>query len=231
VLEQGDTTTALAAMDAICTAAAQSRRLLKAAASGRKPRGTTSPAACPGQLRDLVQAHLAEHPDADFTPHAIGRVLSRSSGAVANALDRLIALGTPSSPGTSPAATATRPTRGAPRPPGYHLSATRAAPATLAPRLHTRACLRARHPARPADAAARPGGTCPGGLRRRGTPALTEIGFPVVLFTPGMSPISGESLDDRLSDCLLSSFRWAAQSAVADSQLAGGSGRAGCRAG
>jgi hypothetical protein len=74
-------------------AAAQSRRLLKAAASGRKPRGTTSPAARPGQLRDLVQAHLAANPDADVTPHAIGRVLSRSSGAVANALDRLTALG------------------------------------------------------------------------------------------------------------------------------------------
>ena len=80
-------------IDAICATAAQSRRLLKAAASGRKPRGTTSPAARPGQLRDLVQAHLAADLDADFTPHAIGRVLSRSSGAVANALDRLTALG------------------------------------------------------------------------------------------------------------------------------------------
>lgn len=30
---------------------------------------------------------------AEFTPHAIGRVLGRSSGAVANALDRLTALG------------------------------------------------------------------------------------------------------------------------------------------
>jgi hypothetical protein len=93
VLDNGDTATALAAMDAICTAAAQTRRLLKAATSGRKPRGTTSPAPRPGQLRDLVHAHLAEHPDADFTPHAIGRVLARSSGAVANALDRLTALG------------------------------------------------------------------------------------------------------------------------------------------
>ena len=54
VLDGGDTAAALAAMDAICATAAQSRRLLKAAASGRKPRGTTSPAARPGQLRDLV---------------------------------------------------------------------------------------------------------------------------------------------------------------------------------
>lgn len=59
--------------------------------SGRKPRGT-GPAARPGQLRDLVAAHLAAHPDADFTPHQIGRVLARSSGAVANALDKLTAL-------------------------------------------------------------------------------------------------------------------------------------------
>ncbi len=90
MLGSGDTAAALAAMDAICTAAAQARRLLKAAASGRKARGT---AARPGQLRDLVAAHLAEHPDAEFTPHAIGRILARSSGAVANALDRLTALG------------------------------------------------------------------------------------------------------------------------------------------
>jgi hypothetical protein len=93
VLKGGDTAAALAAMDAICAGAAQSRRLLKAAAGGRKPRGTTSPAARPGQLRDLVAAHLAANPDADFTPHAIGRVLGRSSGAAANALDRLTALG------------------------------------------------------------------------------------------------------------------------------------------
>lgn len=45
VLDGGDIATARAAMDAICAAAAQSRRLLKAAASGRKPRGTTSTAA------------------------------------------------------------------------------------------------------------------------------------------------------------------------------------------
>jgi hypothetical protein len=92
-LDGGDTAAALAGMDAICAAATQARRLLKAAATGRRPRGAAGPAARPGQLRDLVQAHLAAHPDAEFTPHAIGRVLARSSGAVANALDRLTALG------------------------------------------------------------------------------------------------------------------------------------------
>ena len=81
MLDGGDTAAALAAVDTICATAAQSRRVLKAAASGRKPRGTTSPAARPGQLRDLVAAHSPGHPDTDFTPHAIGRVLGRSSGA------------------------------------------------------------------------------------------------------------------------------------------------------
>ncbi|MCF6476827.1 hypothetical protein FAF44_52190 [Nonomuraea sp. MG754425] len=46
-----------------------------------------------GALRDMVHAHLLEFPDKDFTPYEIGRVLDRSSGAVANALDRLVSLG------------------------------------------------------------------------------------------------------------------------------------------
>jgi hypothetical protein len=91
-LDGGNTAAALAAMDAICASAAHSRRLVKAAAAGRKPRGTGTPGR-PGQLRDLVGAHLLAHPGTDFTPHQIGRVLDRSSGAVANALDRLTALG------------------------------------------------------------------------------------------------------------------------------------------
>ena len=93
VLDGGDTAAALAVMDAICATAAQSRRLLKAAASGRKPRGTASPAARPGQLRDLVAAHLAGTRTPTSPRTQIGRVLGRSSGAVANALDRLTALG------------------------------------------------------------------------------------------------------------------------------------------
>ncbi|MGW4797342.1 hypothetical protein ACWEPC_33475 [Nonomuraea sp. NPDC004297] len=47
----------------------------------------------PGALRDMVHAHLLEFPDKDFTPYEIGRALDRSSGAVANALDRLVNLG------------------------------------------------------------------------------------------------------------------------------------------
>ena len=44
-------------------------------------------------MRGLVAAYLAAYPAEDFGPHAIGRVLGRSIGAVANALDRLTALG------------------------------------------------------------------------------------------------------------------------------------------
>ena len=73
------------------------------------------PAARPGQLRDLVAAHLAGYPAAEFSPHPIGRVLGRSSGAVANALDRLTALGQARLTTENPAATSTRP-RPAPRP-------------------------------------------------------------------------------------------------------------------
>lgn len=90
-LRDSETSGALPAIEAISSTAAQARRLLRSAASGRKTRGAQ--AARPGQLRDLVRAHLAAYPDAEFTPHAIGRVLGRSSGAVANALDRLTALG------------------------------------------------------------------------------------------------------------------------------------------
>ncbi|MED7930376.1 hypothetical protein SMD20_39535 [Nonomuraea sp. LP-02] len=46
-----------------------------------------------GGLRDMVHAHLVAFPDKDFTPYEIGKVINRSSGAVANALDRLVSLG------------------------------------------------------------------------------------------------------------------------------------------
>jgi hypothetical protein len=59
-----------------------------AAASGRH-----APATRPGALRDLVEEHLRKFPDTAFTPHQVGKVLSRSAGAVANALDKLTALG------------------------------------------------------------------------------------------------------------------------------------------
>ena len=84
----GDLKTVLAGLDEIYEQAAQARRALKAAIGGRK-----APAVRPGGLRDKVLAHLGEHPDKEFTPHEIHKVLGHSSGAIANALDTLVKLG------------------------------------------------------------------------------------------------------------------------------------------
>jgi hypothetical protein len=43
----------------------------------------------PGGLRGKVLAYLDEHPDGQFTPHEIHKVLDHSSGAIANALVKL----------------------------------------------------------------------------------------------------------------------------------------------
>jgi hypothetical protein len=87
-LAAGDLDAALAALDAAREQAACGRRILKAAASGRH-----APATRPGALRDLVEEHLRTFPDTAFTPHQVGKVLTRSAGAVANALDKLVSLG------------------------------------------------------------------------------------------------------------------------------------------
>ena len=84
----GDLRAALTGLDEIAEQAAQARRSLKAALGGRK-----TPAARPGGLRDKVLAHLDAHPDGEFTPHEIHKVLGNSSGAIANALDTLVKLG------------------------------------------------------------------------------------------------------------------------------------------
>lgn len=84
----GDLKTALAGMDEIYEQAAEARRSLKAATSGRK-----APAVRPGGLRDKVLAHLVANPGKEFTPHEIHKVLDHSSGAIANALDTLVKLG------------------------------------------------------------------------------------------------------------------------------------------
>ena len=88
-LAAGDLPGALAALDAAREQAACGRRVLKAAASGRR-----APATRPGALRDLVEDHLRKFPEIAFTPHQVGKVLTRSAGAVANALDKLVSLGT-----------------------------------------------------------------------------------------------------------------------------------------
>jgi hypothetical protein len=87
-LAAGNLDVALAALEAARDLAAQGRRVLKAAASGRRAAVTR-----PGALRDLVEEHLRKFPDAAFTPHQVGKVLTRSAGAVANALDKLVSLG------------------------------------------------------------------------------------------------------------------------------------------
>ena len=88
-LAAGNLDAALAALETARDLAAQGRRAVKAAASGRH-----APATRPGALRDLVEEHLRKFPDTAFTPHQVGKVLTRSAGAVANALDKLTALGT-----------------------------------------------------------------------------------------------------------------------------------------
>ena len=84
----GDLKAALAGLDEIYEQAAEARRSLKAATSGRK-----APAVRPGGLRDKVLAHLTANPDKEFTPHEIHKVIDHSSGAIANALDTLVKLG------------------------------------------------------------------------------------------------------------------------------------------
>ena len=63
-LVAGDLPAALAALETAREQAAQGRRAVKAAASGRR-----APATRPGALRDLVEEHLRTFPDATFTPH------------------------------------------------------------------------------------------------------------------------------------------------------------------
>ncbi|CNE79495.1 MarR family [Mycobacterium tuberculosis] len=82
-----------AGLDRVYAAAAEVRRATKTtvrstgtpAGSGNGNRNGGHRAA-PRPLRPEVIAHLSAHPDTDFTPGEIGRVLERSSGAVANAL-------------------------------------------------------------------------------------------------------------------------------------------------
>ncbi|MEV4364445.1 hypothetical protein [Nonomuraea sp. NPDC049625] len=64
-----------------------------ARATSARPSGGVGGGVRPGALRDRVHAHLIEFPGKDFTPYEIARVLDASSGAVANALDRLVNLG------------------------------------------------------------------------------------------------------------------------------------------
>jgi predicted transcriptional regulator len=55
-----------------------------------------------GALRTMVADHLAGNPDLVITASKLGKVLDRSSGAVANALDKLIEQGAVEQVGTKP---------------------------------------------------------------------------------------------------------------------------------
>lgn len=92
-LQSGDRDAALTAAETFYSASGKGRRLVRVAAH-RRPRGTSGAAhSAPGQLRAKVAAHLTAHPGKDFTPHEIGKAIGHSAGAIANALDRLAALG------------------------------------------------------------------------------------------------------------------------------------------
>jgi hypothetical protein len=145
---------ALAALEAAREQAACGRRAVKAAASGRR-----APATRPGALRDPVEEHLRKFPDAAFTPHQVGKVLTRSAGAVANALDKLVSLGVAQMVTDKPAAT------GSPPPP-RHPPRTR--PATPARRLR---------PAQRNVRTARPG-------RQEAAPAAPSARVPAVYPRP-----------------------------------------------
>lgn len=43
-----------------------------------------------GDLEKLVADHLKAHPNGDYSPSELARVLTRSGGAIANALERLV---------------------------------------------------------------------------------------------------------------------------------------------
>lgn len=53
--------------------------------------GATAARLAPGSLRGMVEDHLRDHPDLEFSPVDIARKIGgRSSGAVSNALDKLV---------------------------------------------------------------------------------------------------------------------------------------------
>jgi hypothetical protein len=100
----GDLAGAVTALEAAREHAAQARRAIRAASSAAGSRRPVAGPGRPGELRELVEGHLREFPGKEFTPYQIGKVLGRSSGAVANALDKLVSLGVAELAGESPRA-------------------------------------------------------------------------------------------------------------------------------
>ncbi|CRK57624.1 hypothetical protein [Alloactinosynnema sp. L-07] len=61
------------------------------AATGDGGAGVTAARLAPGALRGMVEDHLRDHPGAEFSPVQIARKLGgKSTGAVSNALDKLV---------------------------------------------------------------------------------------------------------------------------------------------
>jgi hypothetical protein len=100
----GDLAGAVAALEEAREHAAQARRAIRAASSAAGSRRAVPGGVRPGELRDLVEGHLREFPGKDFTPYQVGKVLGRSSGAVGNAMDKLVSLGVAELAGESPRA-------------------------------------------------------------------------------------------------------------------------------
>ncbi|TDD87359.1 hypothetical protein E1293_08105 [Actinomadura darangshiensis] len=85
-------------MEDIARYAGSVRRTSRATTATRTGTGMRAPRAAgdrtaPTPLRPLVAGHLNAFPDLEFTPGEIAKVLDRSSGAVANALDTLVGRG------------------------------------------------------------------------------------------------------------------------------------------
>lgn len=89
-LAAGDRDAARTAVETVYTGSGKARRLVRAAANGRRRTASGRARSQPGELRRKVADHLDAHPGAEFTPHEIGKVIGHSAGAVANALDRLV---------------------------------------------------------------------------------------------------------------------------------------------
>ena len=96
----GDQNAIATGLETIYTETANVRKASKVAPA-RTTTGTTSGGApvgrsdrsAPRPLKPEVLAHLAAFPGKEFTPGEIAKVLDRSSGAVANALDTLVKTG------------------------------------------------------------------------------------------------------------------------------------------
>ncbi|TDE22965.1 hypothetical protein, partial [Actinomadura sp. 6K520] len=89
-LAAGDRDAARTSVEAVYTGSGKARRLVRAAAGGRRRTVSGRARSQPGELRRKVADHLTGYPGSEFTPHEIGKVIGHSAGAVANALDRLV---------------------------------------------------------------------------------------------------------------------------------------------